>query len=78
MISAGAKSATTRECEVREEIPHELHIKYRSSELGQDIAEYALLLGLLSFVAITAITLLNTRIVETFQAIADRLSALIS
>ena len=77
-MPAGAKSATTRESEVREGSPHELHFKYRSSELGQDIAEYALLLGLLSFVAITAITLLNTRIVETFQAIADQLSALIS
>jgi len=42
----------------------------RNSEKGQDLAEYALLIGLLALVVIVAVTILGTNLNTLFQDIA--------
>ncbi len=44
------------------------------SEKGQDLAEYALLIGLIALIVVVAVTLLGTNISTVFQAIADTIS----
>ncbi len=46
----------------------------RQSEKGQDLAEYALLIGLIALIVIVAVTLLGTEISTVFAAIASNLS----
>ena len=45
------------------------------SERGQDLAEYALLIGLLALIVIVAITLLGDQISMVFSVIANNISA---
>ena len=47
----------------------------RRSERGQDLAEYALLIGLLALIVIVAITLLGDQISLVFSVIANNISA---
>jgi pilus assembly protein Flp/PilA len=42
----------------------------RKTEKGQDLAEYALLIGLIALVVILAVTILGTNISEVFSTIA--------
>ena len=42
----------------------------RKTEKGQDLAEYALLIGLIALVVILAVTILGTNISEVFSSIA--------
>jgi pilus assembly protein Flp/PilA len=44
-------------------------------ESGQDLAEYAILIGLIALAVIVAVTLLGTTISNIFDAIGSRLSA---
>jgi pilus assembly protein Flp/PilA len=46
----------------------------RSSEKGQDLAEYALLIGLIALVVILAVTLLGQNISTVFSNIATAIS----
>ena len=43
-------------------------------ERGQDLAEYALLIGLIALIVIVAITLLGNNISTIFDAIANNIS----
>jgi pilus assembly protein Flp/PilA len=43
----------------------------KKSEKGQDLAEYALLIGLIALVVILAVTILGTNISEVFSTIAS-------
>ena len=45
----------------------------KKSEKGQDLAEYALLLGLIALVVILAVTLLGTEISQVFNNIATNI-----
>ena len=47
----------------------------RRSERGQDLAEYALLIGLLALIVIVAVTLLGDQISLVFSVIANNISA---
>lgn len=44
------------------------------TEKGQDLAEYALLIGLIALIVILAVTLLGTEISEIFSTIANNIS----
>lgn len=44
---------------------------FQKSEKGQDLAEYALLLGLIAIVVILAVTLLGTNISTIFSELAS-------
>jgi pilus assembly protein Flp/PilA len=44
------------------------------SEKGQDLAEYALLIGLIALIVILAVTLLGQEISDIFSAIASNIS----
>ena len=46
-------------------------------EEGQDLAEYALLIGLLALALVGSITLLGGGLDATFQALGDRLWAVV-
>ena len=46
----------------------------KRSERGQDLAEYALLIGLIALIVILAVTLLGNNISEIFDAIATNIS----
>ena len=46
----------------------------KRSEQGQDLAEYALLIGLNALIVIVAITLLGNNISTIFDAIANNIS----
>ena len=41
------------------------------SEKGQDLAEYAVLLGLIALIVVTAVTVIGIGISNVFNAIAD-------
>ena len=43
----------------------------KKGEKGQDLAEYALLIGLIALVVVIAVTVLGTEISTTFSAIAE-------
>ena len=49
------------------------HLPMPKSEKGQDLAEYALLLGLIALVVILAVTLLGTEIRTIFSNIAQNI-----
>ncbi len=44
-------------------------------EEGQDLVEYALLLGLIALVCVAAVTATGTKVSALFQAIADKVPA---
>ena len=44
-------------------------LAWRASELGQDLAEYSLLLALIAVVIIVAVTLMGTQVSTLFQEI---------
>ena len=46
----------------------------RRSEKGQDLAEYALLIGLIALIVILAVTLLGEQISIVFSTIANNIS----
>ena len=46
-------------------------IVVQKSEKGQDLAEYAILLGLIALIVVLAVTLLGTNISSVFSAIAS-------
>jgi pilus assembly protein Flp/PilA len=46
----------------------------KKSEKGQDLAEYALLIGLIALVVILAVTLLGTNISAVFNNIANEIA----
>lgn len=46
---------------------------FRKSEKGQDLAEYALLLGLIAIVVILAVTLLGTNISQIFSELGSEI-----
>ena len=48
----------------------------RRTEKGQDLAEYALLIGLIALVVILAVTILGTNISEVFSSIASSVPSL--
>jgi pilus assembly protein Flp/PilA len=50
--------------------------RFRSDDSGQDLLEYALLIGLISLVAVLAVTNAGTAINGIFTAIATSLAAL--
>ena len=50
-------------------------LEARRSEHGQDLAEYALLIGLIALIVILAVTLLGNNISEIFDAIATNISS---
>jgi pilus assembly protein Flp/PilA len=43
----------------------------KKGEKGQDLAEYALLIGLIALIVVVAVTILGTEISTTFSAIAS-------
>ena len=45
------------------------------NENGQDLAEYALLIGLIALIVLLAISFLGTEISEIFSAIANNLAS---
>jgi pilus assembly protein Flp/PilA len=47
----------------------------KRSEKGQDLAEYALLIGLIALIVILAVTLLGEQISTVFSAIAQNLAS---
>jgi pilus assembly protein Flp/PilA len=49
--------------------------RFVRSEEGQDLIEYALLVGLISLVAVAALTLTGTNVNVIFQSIQAKLSA---
>jgi len=49
--------------------------RFVRSEEGQDLIEYALLVGLISLVAVAALTLTGTNVNVIFQTIQAKLSA---
>jgi pilus assembly protein Flp/PilA len=49
--------------------------KFVRSEEGQDLIEYALLVGLISLVAVAALTLTGTNVNAIFQSIQAKLAA---
>ena len=50
----------------------------RKSEKGQDLAEYALLIGLIALIVIVAVTLLGTQISTIFENITTALDGVIT
>jgi pilus assembly protein Flp/PilA len=46
----------------------------RKGEKGQDLAEYALLIGLIALVVLLAVTFLGTQIDAVFSAIGNNIS----
>jgi len=46
----------------------------KRSEKGQDLAEYALLIGLIALIVVVAVTLLGTEISNIFSEIANEIS----
>ena len=50
----------------------------RKNEKGQDLAEYALLIGLIALIVIVAVTLLGSQISTIFQNITDALTSVIT
>lgn len=49
-----------------------LHLRnWLQREEGQDLAEYALLIGLIAIVVLVAVTLLGTNLSGVFQSIAS-------
>ena len=44
------------------------------SEKGQDLAEYALLIGLIALIVVLAVTILGQQISDVFVAIGDEIS----
>jgi pilus assembly protein Flp/PilA len=48
------------------------------SEKGQDLAEYALLIGLIAIVAIIAVTALGTNINSVLNTIGDKLKNVVN
>ena len=50
----------------------------RKSEKGQDLAEYALLIGLIALIVILAVTLLGTQISTIFVNITTALGTVIN
>ena len=46
----------------------------KQSQQGQDLAEYALLIGLIALVVILAVTLIGTSLSEVFSTIASSVS----
>jgi pilus assembly protein Flp/PilA len=46
----------------------------KRSEKGQDLAEYALLIGLIALIVILAVTLLGNQISTVFSAIANNIT----
>jgi pilus assembly protein Flp/PilA len=49
--------------------------RFVRSDEGQDLIEYALLVGLISLVAVAALTLTGTNVNVIFQSIQAKLSA---
>jgi len=49
--------------------------KFASGEEGQDLIEYALLVGLISLVAVAALTLTGTNVNAIFNSIQAKLAA---
>ena len=47
----------------------------KRSEKGQDLAEYALLIGLIALIVILAVTLLGNQISTVFAAIANNIAS---
>ena len=47
----------------------------KHSEQGQDLAEYALLIGLIALLVIVAVTLLGEQVSSIFSALATNISA---
>ena len=47
----------------------------KRSEKGQDLAEYALLIGLIALIVILAVTLLGEQISTVFSAIANNITS---
>lgn len=54
---------------------HHLAKRLRHQEAAQGMAEYALLVGLIAVVAVSAITLLGTRIKTTLNTVATSISS---
>jgi pilus assembly protein Flp/PilA len=50
-------------------------LRFVRSEEGQDLIEYALLVGLISLVAVAALTATGTSVDAIFQAIQGKLSS---
>ena len=50
----------------------------RKGEKGQDLAEYALLIGLIALIVILAVTVLGTQISTIFSNITSSLASVIS
>ena len=50
-------------------------IAFAKKEEGQDLIEYALLVGLISLVAVAALTLTGTNVNVIFQSIQAKLAA---
>ena len=46
----------------------------KRSEKGQDLAEYALLIGLIALIVVVAVTLLGTEISTIFEEIANEIA----
>ena len=49
--------------------------RFVRAEEGQDLIEYALLVGLISLVAVAALTLTGTNVNQIFDAIQQKLAA---
>jgi len=47
-----------------------LHAQSLQSEIGQDLAEYAILLGLIALLVVVSLTIIGTSISDIFNAIA--------
>ena len=55
-----------------------LYLRIRSwlkSKEGQDLAEYALLLGLIALVVIAAVTILGTGLSNVWQVMAEKIGS---
>jgi pilus assembly protein Flp/PilA len=50
-----------------------LMVRFVREEQGQDLVEYALLLGLIAVVCIAAVTILGTQINDYMEAVANAL-----
>lgn len=53
-----------------EQLRNTLRNKIPIPEMGQDLAEYAMLIGLIAILVVVTVTLLGTQISETFRNIA--------
>lgn len=53
-----------------EQLRNTLGNKIPIPEMGQDLAEYAMLIGLIAILVVVTVTLLGTQIGETFRNIA--------